>query len=71
MLFGFFLLASLVSHSPSDPNFIYSPESTEIKNIAGFYGSFTSECLLQSIGLIFVVLTVSVFYGGISVINEK
>ena len=71
MLFGFFLLASLVSHSPSDPNFIYSPESTEIKNIAGFYGSFTSDFLLQSIGLISFLLTVNFFYWGLRIINQK
>ena len=27
-----FLLASIFSYSPSDPNFIYSPENVEIKN---------------------------------------
>ena len=26
-----FLLASIASYSPSDPNFIYTPENTEIK----------------------------------------
>ena len=39
---SFFLLASIVTYSPSDPNFIYSPEYTEIKNIGGFYGSVLS-----------------------------
>ena len=38
-----FLLASILSYSPSDPNFIYSIESTEIKNIGGFYGSVISD----------------------------
>jgi len=33
---GIFLLASIVSYSPSDPNFIYTPENTNIKNIGGF-----------------------------------
>ena len=27
-----FLLAAIVSYSPSDPNFIYTPENAEIKN---------------------------------------
>ena len=49
---GIFLLASIVSYSPSDPNFIYYPENTEIKNIGGFYGSVISDFLLQSLGLI-------------------
>jgi len=33
MFFSIFLLASIVSYSPSDPNFIYSPENVNIKNI--------------------------------------
>ena len=44
-----FLLASIVSYSPSDPNFIYTPENAEIKNIGGFYGSVISDFLLQSL----------------------
>ena len=53
-----FLLASIVSYSPSDPNFIYTPENTDIKNIGGFYGSVVSDFLLQSIGIVsfFIVL---------------
>jgi len=42
-----FLLASIVSYSPSDPNFIYTPENSEIKNVGGFYGSIISDFLLQ------------------------
>ena len=33
VLVSFFLLLSIVTYSPSDPNFIYTPENTEIKNI--------------------------------------
>ena len=49
---GIFILVSILSYSPSDPNFIYTPENTNIKNIGGFYGSVISDFLLQSIGLI-------------------
>ena len=52
ILFSLFLLATIVSYSPSDPNFIYTPENTEIKNIGGFYGSVLSDFLLQAFGLI-------------------
>ena len=52
ILSGIFLLASIVSYSPSDPNFIYTPESVEIKNFGGFYGSVIADFLLQSIGII-------------------
>ena len=48
---SFFLLASVVSHSPSDPNFIYTPDNVVIKNFGGFYGSVISDFFLQSIGI--------------------
>ena len=31
ILASIFLLASIISYSPSDPNFIYTPENAEIK----------------------------------------
>ena len=71
MLFSFFLLASIITYSPSDPNFIYSSENTEIKNIGGFYGSVVSDFLLQSIGLISILLTVNFFYWGLKIVSEK
>ena len=40
VIFSTFLLISILSYSPSDPNFIYSSEKSEIKNIAGFTGVF-------------------------------
>ena len=64
ILISIFLLASIVSYSPSDPNFIYAPENTEIKNIGGFYGSVVSDFLLQSIGLISILLVLNFFYWG-------
>tara|TARA_B100000579_G_scaffold431149_1_gene445733 strand:- start:157 stop:2277 length:2121 start_codon:yes stop_codon:yes gene_type:complete len=51
-----FLIASIFTYSPTDPNFIYTPENTEIKNIGGFYGSVISDFFLQSIGLITLLL---------------
>ena len=71
VLLSFFLLASIATYSPSDPNFIYSPESTEIKNIGGFYGSVISDFLLQSIGLISILLVLNFFYWGLKIISAK
>ena len=71
LFFSIFLLASIVSYSPSDPNFIYSSENTEIKNVAGFYGSVTSDFLLQSLGLISIFLVFNFFYWGVIIIIEK
>ena len=69
---GIFLMASIVTYSPSDPNFIYSPENTEIKNIGGFYGSVISDFLLQSLGLISILLVFNFFaWGSIIIIKKK
>ena len=71
MLGSIFLLASITSYSPSDPNFIYTPENTEIKNIGGFYGSVVGDFLLQSIGLISIFLVINFFYWGFKLVTEK
>ena len=71
ILFSFFLFASIASYSPDDPNFIYSPENTEIKNIGGFYGSVISDFLLQSLGLISFFLVINFFYWGIKIVNKQ
>ncbi len=36
---GILLFITLVTYSPTDPNFIF-PENTEIKNLLGFQGSY-------------------------------
>ena len=43
------VLISLISYSPEDPNFIF-PENSEISNLLGAKGSYTSDVLYQSIG---------------------
>ena len=50
-LIGLMLLISLFTYSPEDPNLIF-PENTQIKNLLGFKGSFTSDLFFQSVGLI-------------------
>ena len=35
ILVGFFILISILSYSPDDPNFIYGSNTDEIKNIGG------------------------------------
>ena len=71
IIVSIFLLASIVSYSPSDPNFIYTPENTEIKNIGGFYGSVISDFLLQSLGLISIFLVFNFFYWGLKLTTER
>ena len=72
ILIGLFLLVSIFTYSPNDPNFIYTPESTEIINIGGFYGSVISDFFLQAIGLIFILLVLNILIWGFKfLINKK
>ena len=66
-----FLLISISSYYPDDPNFIYRQENTEIKNIAGFYGSVLSDFLLQSCGLISILFIFNFFYWGMKIVLHK
>ena len=71
ILTSIFLLTSIISYSPSDPNFIYTSENTEIKNIGGFYGSVLSDLFLQSLGLVSFFLVFNFFYWGVKLISNK
>ena len=64
------LFASLLSYSPEDPNFIFS-ENTNIKNILGFKGSFVADLFFQSLGLISILFSISLFFTGINIIKLK
>ena len=70
-LISIFLLISIATYSPSDPNFIYTPENLEIKNFGGFYGSVIADFLLQSIGLVSFFVVLNLFYWGLKLINNK
>ena len=59
VIIGVFLLISLISFSPDDPNFIF-PENTKIKNLLGFYGSFTADRSSDT-GIFFIYFLYSVF----------
>ena len=71
LLISIFLFASILSYSPSDPNFIYTSENLEIKNIGGFYGSVISDFLLQSLGLVSILLVINFFYWGLKLLTNK
>ncbi len=64
------LLTSLISYSPEDPNFIF-PENAEIKNLLGAKGSYVSDILYQSVGLISLLVPISFFFISLSVIIDK
>jgi DNA segregation ATPase FtsK/SpoIIIE, S-DNA-T family len=72
LVFGsIFLLSAIASYSPSDPNFIYTPENTEIKNLGGFYGSVLADFFLQSLGLISFLFFLNILIWGIILLKDK
>ena len=69
-LSGILLLASLITYSPEDPNFIF-PENIQIKNILGFQGSFVSDLFFQSIGLISYLFSLTLIITGVNILRTK
>ena len=67
---GILLLISLISYSPTDPNFIF-PENIEIKNILGFQGSYISDLFFQSVGLIAYLIPLTYIFTGINIFKKK
>tara|TARA_X000000368_G_scaffold415938_1_gene408749 strand:- start:628 stop:2751 length:2124 start_codon:yes stop_codon:yes gene_type:complete len=69
-ILGLAILIALISYSPSDPNFIF-PDGTNVKNILGFQGSYVSDFLLQSVGLISLLIPITFIFTGINIFNRK
>ncbi len=67
---GILLFISLISHSPDDPNFIF-PQNTEIENLLGFYGSYTSDLFFQSIGITSYLISITLIFTGINIFKDK
>ena len=65
-----FLLLSLLSYSPEDPNFIF-PENTTVQNIMGSKGSYVSDLFFQSFGLISVLIPITYLFTGINILISK
>ena len=70
LIMGILLLASLITYSPDDPNFIF-PSDTDIKNILGFHGSFSADIFFQSFGVISLLIPFSLIMSGINIILNK
>jgi DNA segregation ATPase FtsK/SpoIIIE, S-DNA-T family len=69
-IIGILLLIALLSFSPNDPNFIF-PDNTQIENILGFRGSFTSDLFYQSLGSIVLLIPFSLVFLGLNIFNSK
>tara|TARA_B100001123_G_scaffold252400_1_gene281593 strand:+ start:356 stop:2458 length:2103 start_codon:yes stop_codon:yes gene_type:complete len=70
ILLSVFLLLSLVTYNPEDQYFS-SQQNAEINNLLGSYGSFTSDLILQSFGIISFLLCITIFFTGIFVVKDK
>ena len=70
LVIGLLLLTALIFYSPNDPNFIFS-ESTEIKNLLGFQGSYVSDLFFQSIGLLSYLIPITFIFTGINIFKSK
>jgi S-DNA-T family DNA segregation ATPase FtsK/SpoIIIE len=69
-LVGVMVLLALITYSPNDPNFIF-PDNTKIENLMGFYGSFVSDLLFQSVGLIAYLISFTLIITGINILKTK
>jgi len=69
-IIGVFLLVSLATFSPDDPNFIF-PDNTEIKNLLGFNGSYTADLFFQTFGLIVLLIPFTLIFSGIHIVLNK
>ena len=67
---GTMLLVALITYSPEDPNFIF-PENTEINNLLGFQGSYVSDLLFQSVGIIAYLISFTLMITGINIFRIK
>ncbi len=69
-LTGIILFLALITYSPNDPNFIF-PQNTKIENLMGFQGSFISDLLFQSVGLIANLIPFTLLITGVNIIKSK
>ena len=69
-LTGITLFLALISYSPEDPNFIF-PQNTEIKNLVGFRGSYTSDLFFQSVGLVAYLVPFTLVFTGFFIFKRK
>jgi S-DNA-T family DNA segregation ATPase FtsK/SpoIIIE len=69
-LAGAILLLALITYSPNDPNFIF-PENTKIENLMGFHGSFVSDLLFQSVGLMAYLIPFTLLITGVNILKTK
>ncbi len=68
---GILLLFSFATYSPDDPSVVYGNSTTSVKNLFGIYGSYVSDFLLQSFGLVSFLLLFTLASWGFSLLFFK
>ena len=71
IIISILLFISLTSYNPDDPNFIFSDKNRVINNLLGVRGSYTADLFFQSIGLMSMLVSITVFFTGINLIISK
>src|SRR5210317_592809 len=69
-IIGVMLFLALITYSPNDPNFIF-PQNTKIENLMGFHGSFISDLLFQSVGLMAYLIPFTLLITGVNIFKSK
>ncbi len=70
ILFSIFIALSMATYAPEDPNFIFK-ETVKINNIMGFRGSYISDFIFQSFGLISYLVPLTFFFNGLRIVKLK
>ena len=70
LITGLLIFAALLTYSPEDPNFIF-PDNTEINNLLGFRGSYISDLLFQSFGLVAYLICFTLIVTGFNIFKFK
>ena len=69
---SFYLLIALLSYSPEDPGFhSYGSQSTEVTNLAGFFGAWISDLSLSSVGYTAYLIPFLLIHQALNIFREK
>ena len=70
IILSILLFLSLITYSPEDPNFIFQSDK-DIKNIFGAKGSYVSDFLFQSFGIISFLIPITLLFTGVNIFVSK
>ena len=71
ILCSIILLVAFITYSPNDPSLVYGKTDILSKNFFGTYGSWVSDFLLQSFGIVSFLILLTLTSWGIELILKK